>query len=101
MRGARYDNFGTAVRWRRKALGRTQKSISAASGVGLSTIRDIEKIGRMPYIDTADMVAKALDTTVDELLSWAEQLDGTRPNKPKRDIPHRTKAPPRPELLGW
>lgn len=54
------------VRDRRKELGMTLEQLSAASGVPISTIAEIEK-GVEPKITTAQHIADALNKTTDEL----------------------------------
>ena len=64
-----YNDFGRAVLLRRKALGMNQSQVARAENIGYSTVNEIEVRGRLPRVDTAAMLAAALNTTVDELLN--------------------------------
>lgn len=54
------------VKERRKALGMTLRELSAASGVPISTLEDVEQ-GTEPGVITALRIARALTNTVEEL----------------------------------
>lgn len=54
------------VKERRLELGMTLEQLSKESGVPVSTIGDVEKGGE-PKVKTAQMIARALRKTIDEL----------------------------------
>lgn len=60
------DNLIKKVRLRRKM---TLEDLSAASGIPISTLSDIER-GAEPRVSTAIRIAKALKTSVEQL--WQE-----------------------------
>ena len=55
------------VRERRLELGMTLAQLSRESGVPLSTLAEIEEHGREPRVRTAQLLARALWRTIDEL----------------------------------
>lgn len=55
------------VRQKRKEKYMTQKQLAEASGIGQSTISEIEELGRVPHVDTALYLARALDLLVEDL----------------------------------
>ena len=64
-----YALFGRAVAARRKSMGMTQVQVAQHAQIGHATLSDIESSTHLPRIDTADMIAQALNTTVDDLLT--------------------------------
>lgn len=52
----------------RKLKGKTQKELSESIGVNQSSISHFENGIRLPSLQTAQALAKALDCSVDELL---------------------------------
>lgn len=55
------------VKERRLELGMTLTQLSKASGVPISTLAEIEEMGREPRVRTAQMIAHAMWRTIDEL----------------------------------
>ena len=55
------------VRRHRVEMGLSQKQLATLSRVGRATISDIERGNHIPAVHIAMRIAKALDTTVEEL----------------------------------
>lgn len=64
--------IGMAIKQRREALGMSQNLLSKRSGVSQSAISSIESTTKSPSVDTVFQIAKALDTTITELLGLVE-----------------------------
>lgn len=64
--------FGKLLRLRRKELGMTAEEVAKAAHIGTSTVLEIEARGRLPRLDTADMIADALGMTINDLLNVKE-----------------------------
>ena len=60
--------IGLAVRARRRELRLTQKTLAALAGVTQQTVSAIEKGRRRPAPPILKMLARALDSTTDQLL---------------------------------
>jgi putative transcriptional regulator len=72
VRAAETDGAaGVRIRTARKAAGLTQQGLSAAVGVSRQTIIAMETGDYAPSVYLAVKIAKALDTTVEDL--WAEE----------------------------
>lgn len=54
---------------RRAELGITQAELAALAGVSRQTVSDIESGAHSPSLETALMIAKALNRSVEELFS--------------------------------
>ncbi len=63
------DTLGKNIRQIRKNLGLSQQDLEAKSGVSQQTISNIESGFRSPSIDKVQGLARALEMTVDALLS--------------------------------
>jgi transcriptional regulator with XRE-family HTH domain len=62
------DNIGARLRTLRRARAMTQKDLSEASGVAVSTIVDIERGKSEPQIRTIRQLARALNVTPERLV---------------------------------
>jgi transcriptional regulator with XRE-family HTH domain len=105
------------VKWLRQELGFTQETLAQAAGVSVYTVSKLEQGGRVDLsVFTVDALARALNTTVDDLLHGSRnsqtlseaQPDGrgnfVRPkqartvshgrSQTKNDLPIPTPAPP-------
>lgn len=60
--------FGRNVRRVRRAKDITQKELAEICGMTENAIHLIERTNRTPTLETARLIAKALETTIDELL---------------------------------
>jgi len=61
--------FGGQIRHRRQMSGRTYQALAADATISKSLLFDIESNNVAPSVFVAARIAKALGTTVDELLS--------------------------------
>lgn len=62
------SSLAEKIKSAREGLGLTQTRLAEKANIAQSIISDVEQGGRMPRIDTLIKIAKALDTTVSELL---------------------------------
>jgi transcriptional regulator with XRE-family HTH domain len=67
------ERFGSAVAARRRETGLTQEQLAARAGVHRTYVGDIENGRKSPTLDRAADVAKALGTSLTELLRNAER----------------------------
>jgi len=61
-------NLNYAITKRREDLGLTQKELAAKTGLSYSFINDLENGRRKPSLESLDLIANALDTSVPELM---------------------------------
>ncbi len=59
------------IRAARMRRGLTQRQLALAAGIGKSTLSMIEAGQRVPRVDTALLIARALETTVEDLF-WLD-----------------------------
>jgi transcriptional regulator with XRE-family HTH domain len=62
----------------RRALGVGQRELSEASGIPIGTLRNWEQGRRMPRLDTAAAVAKALGVSLDVLAGLVDEVPKRR-----------------------
>jgi len=63
-------NLATKIKRTRQKLGLSQEMLAENSGLSLRTIQRIEKEKSIPTGDSLKKIAKAFNTTVDELSDW-------------------------------
>ena len=86
------ETMGEKVQRLRSAAGLSQAQLAAAAGVPLGTLRNWEQDRRIPLLDTAARVARALAVSLDQLAP--EPAPGDRPKPPP---PRRPRGRPRKE----
>ena len=55
------------IKERREYFGLSQRELARRVGVGKTTISEIEGVDRLPNVETAIRIARALETTVEQL----------------------------------
>jgi transcriptional regulator with XRE-family HTH domain len=69
--------MGQRLQELRRAKGMSQPQLAEAAKVSVGALRNWEQGRRLPYIDTAYRIARALGITVDDLIGEAfEQASG-------------------------
>jgi transcriptional regulator with XRE-family HTH domain len=63
--------FGTAIRERRRAQGISQEALAHEAGIDRSYMSSVERGGQNVGLVLAAQIAKALDTTLAELMRTA------------------------------
>jgi transcriptional regulator with XRE-family HTH domain len=66
----------------REAAGISQAALSKATGIPLGTIRNWEQNRRMPALDKAGRVARALRISLDDL--WVDEAEDLAPEPKKK-----------------
>lgn len=61
-------NISFAITTHRERAGLTQKELAVKTGLSYSFINDLENGRRQPSLDTLEIIAAALDTTIQELI---------------------------------
>src|SRR5947207_4805276 len=98
--GAPAGAFADLLRSHRQSRGMTQEEFAAAAGVGVRTLRDLERGRARPQRSTVDLLAAALGLTGAERLEFvlaARRGAGTDPMIEVRDG---VNLPPAPVLIG-
>jgi predicted ATPase/DNA-binding XRE family transcriptional regulator len=92
--------FAALLRARRLAMGMTQEEFASVAGVGVRTLRDLERGRARPQRATVELLAAALDlhgSARAEFTLAARRTSGTEPIiEPERGI----NLPPAPALIG-
>ena len=65
--------IGARVRWLRMAQSFTQERLAADAGVSQQYLSDLERGRRNPTVHTLEMVARALNVTINALFEFAEK----------------------------
>jgi len=63
------DTIGGAIRKRRRRLGLSQGALALKANVPRVSIQRYESDSTVPSVDRVHQIAKALDTTVDNLIA--------------------------------
>src|SRR5690348_16777007 len=71
------NQFGTAVRTRRKRMGISQEELAGRAGLHRTYVADIERGARNLSLANIEKLAKALDVSIPALFSQAEPLGKT------------------------
>jgi transcriptional regulator with XRE-family HTH domain len=71
----RTEPMALALARARRVMGVGQRELSEASGIPIGTLRNWEQGRRMPRLDTAAPVAKALGVSLDVLAGLVEDAD--------------------------
>jgi len=66
------ERFGTVVKFRREALGRTQEDLAAAAGIHRTYLSDVERGSRNPSLVVLEKLAAALSWSLAELFEGIE-----------------------------
>ena len=66
------ERFGTAVKFRREALGRTQEDLAAAAGIHRTYLSDVERGARNPSLVILEKIAGALELNLSALFDGLE-----------------------------
>src|SRR5467141_4229203 len=72
------NQFGTAVRSRRKRMGISQKELAGRAGLHRTYVSDIERGARNLSLESIDKLAKALEIPVSTFFSRLSELPQTR-----------------------
>ncbi len=96
--GERAGGFGAVLRARRRASGLTQAELAERAGVGVRTVRDLERgHASRPQRSTAELLANALNLTG---AGRAEFLAAARGQAPDPTPVPVAPLPPVPDLIG-
>jgi len=77
--------LGEQIRERRRALGKTLKDVAGATGLSVGFMSQIERNQTVPSLSSLGMVAKALQTTIGDLMG--------QPAQPQADTYHDKRQP--------
>jgi transcriptional regulator with XRE-family HTH domain len=88
------ERFANRLQRLRQTAGLSQPQLAAIALCPVGTLRNWEQGRRLPYLDTAVRLAKALNVTLDELAGDADDMhdpEAPAPSRPGR--PRKTPAP--------
>jgi len=68
------ERFGTAVKFRREELGRTQEALAEAAGIHRTYLSDVERGMRNVSLVNVERLAAALGLTMAELFAAVERM---------------------------
>lgn len=67
------DKWGRRIRAFRKLKGFTQESLAREMGISISVLGEIERGNRIPSEELIEQIAKALNTSADELNPFTKE----------------------------
>jgi transcriptional regulator with XRE-family HTH domain len=85
------ETMGQKLQQSRKAAGLSQPQLAARAGVPISTLRNWEQDRRIPRLDTATKVAKAIGCSLDDLAAPVELPTAKDAPAKKRGRPKKAK----------
>jgi transcriptional regulator with XRE-family HTH domain len=80
--GAQARESGKRIAERRRALHLTQETLAERAGVNVKTVQGVEQGRTEPELRTMRRIARALDSTVDELIDGQRGSPATAPSDP-------------------
>jgi transcriptional regulator with XRE-family HTH domain len=83
--------MGARLKRVREGAGMSQSQLAAAAGVPIGTLRNWEQDRRVPLLDTAARVAKALRVSLDELAGGDAATPAPAPLPAAKPAPRRRK----------
>jgi transcriptional regulator with XRE-family HTH domain len=80
------ETFGQRLQRLRQEAGMSQPGLAAAAAIPLGTLRNLEQDRRVPRLDTADALARAIGVSLDTLTNDAfmDEPPAAEPAKPRR-----------------
>jgi transcriptional regulator with XRE-family HTH domain len=96
------QTFGQRLQELRQKAGVSQSQLARAAGIPMGTLKNLEQDRRVPRLDTADALARALGITLDTLTAETMQNSGvtTAEEQPAPPRGRPKKAPPVAEPAG-
>jgi transcriptional regulator with XRE-family HTH domain len=76
--------IGKRLQRLRQAAGVSQPALARAAGIPVGTLRNLEQGRRIPRLDTAGKLARALGVSVDALLGNGDAAAETKPAAVRR-----------------
>jgi transcriptional regulator with XRE-family HTH domain len=76
--------IGKRLQRLRQAAGVSQPDLARAAGIPVGTLRNLEQGRRIPRLDTAGKLARALGVSVDALLGNGDAAAAAKPAKRKK-----------------